>query len=101
MGNPAHLAGLNLVGLKRRGASRADIHELRAMLDSLGAGSFRDTARHLAEGEAGPTDPHGLRCAAGRFPSAPTLSPALFPALPGREIAGTSPPIRQQSGRRQ
>lgn len=53
-GPRGHLDGLNLVGLKRRGASRADIHELRAMLDSLGAGSFRDTARHLAEGEAGP-----------------------------------------------
>lgn len=28
-GNPAHLAGLNLVGLKRRGFSREQIHELR------------------------------------------------------------------------
>jgi UDP-N-acetylglucosamine acyltransferase len=30
MGNRAHLAGLNIVGLKRRGFSREDIHELRA-----------------------------------------------------------------------
>ena len=52
-GPRGHLDGLNLVGLKRRGASRAEIHELRDMLDKLGAGSFRDTARHLAEGEAG------------------------------------------------
>ena len=52
-GPRGHLDGLNLVGLKRRGASRADIHELRDMLDKLGAGSFRDTARHLAEGETG------------------------------------------------
>lgn len=52
-GPRGHLDGLNLVGLKRRGASRADIHELREMLDRLGAGSFRDTARHLAEGETG------------------------------------------------
>lgn len=52
-GPRGHLDGLNLVGLKRRGASRADIHELRDMLDKLGAGSFRETARHLAEGETG------------------------------------------------
>lgn len=47
------LDGLNLVGLKRRGASRAEIVELREMLDRLGAGSFRDTARQMAESEAG------------------------------------------------
>ena len=52
-GPRGYLDGLNLVGLKRRGASRADIHELRDTLDKLGAGSFRDTARHLAQGEAG------------------------------------------------
>ncbi|WP_207100380.1 acyl-ACP--UDP-N-acetylglucosamine O-acyltransferase [Paracoccus shandongensis] len=52
-GPRGHLDGLNLVGLKRRGASRAEIHELREMLDRLGGGSFRDTARHLAEGETG------------------------------------------------
>ena len=52
-GPRGHLDGLNLVGLKRRGASRADIHELREMLDKLGAGSFRDTARALAGGDGG------------------------------------------------
>jgi UDP-N-acetylglucosamine acyltransferase len=52
-GPRGHLDGLNLVGLKRRGASRADIHELREMLDKLGAGSFRDTARNLADGDSG------------------------------------------------
>ena len=52
-GPRGHLDGLNLVGLKRRGASRADIHELREMLDRLGTGSFRDTARHLAQAETG------------------------------------------------
>ncbi len=48
-GPRGHLDGLNLVGLKRRGASRADIHDLREMLDKLGTGSFRDTARHMAD----------------------------------------------------
>ena len=48
-GPRGHLDGLNLVGLKRRGASRNDIHDLREILDKLGTGSFRDTARHLAE----------------------------------------------------
>lgn len=52
-GPRGHLDGLNLVGLKRRGASRDDIHALRAMLGQLGAGSFRDTARNLAGEEHG------------------------------------------------
>lgn len=52
-GPRGHLDGLNLVGLKRRGASRTEILELREMLDRLGAGSFRDTARQMAEGETG------------------------------------------------
>ena len=53
-GPRGHLDGLNLVGLKRRGASRADIHALREMLGLLGQGSFRDTARQMAKGENGP-----------------------------------------------
>ncbi|MDP0929581.1 acyl-ACP--UDP-N-acetylglucosamine O-acyltransferase [Paracoccus onubensis] len=44
-GPRGHLDGLNLVGLKRRGASRADIAALRDLLGALGQGSFRDTAR--------------------------------------------------------
>lgn len=43
------LDGLNLVGLKRRGAGRADIAALRDLLDALGGGTFRDTARAEAE----------------------------------------------------
>ncbi len=39
------LDGLNLVGLKRRGAGRADVAALRELLDALGQGTFRDTAR--------------------------------------------------------
>lgn len=50
-GPRGHLDGLNLVGLKRRGASRADIAALRDLLDALGQGSFRDTARTRAETE--------------------------------------------------
>lgn len=48
-GPRGHLDGLNLVGLKRRGASRSDILALRKLLDELGTGSFRDTARAKAE----------------------------------------------------
>ncbi|MDO5620414.1 MAG: acyl-ACP--UDP-N-acetylglucosamine O-acyltransferase [Paracoccus sp. (in: a-proteobacteria)] len=51
-GPRGHLDGLNLVGLKRHGASRADIAALRNLLGDLGQGSFRDTAR--ARQEAGP-----------------------------------------------
>ena len=53
-GPRGHLDGLNLVGLKRRGASRADIHALREMLGKLGQGSFRDTARHMVDEDHGP-----------------------------------------------
>lgn len=44
MGNRAHLAGLNLVGLKRRGYDRAQIHAVRAAfrLMFLGEGVFSD-----------------------------------------------------------
>ncbi|MFN4062036.1 MAG: acyl-ACP--UDP-N-acetylglucosamine O-acyltransferase [Paracoccus hibiscisoli] len=50
-GPRGHLDGLNLVGLKRRGATRADITALRALLADLGTGSFRDTARGRAEAQ--------------------------------------------------
>ncbi len=42
------LDGLNLVGLKRRGADREEMRALRELLDDLGQGSFRDRARELA-----------------------------------------------------
>lgn len=50
-GPRGHLDGLNIVGLKRRGATRDDIHALREMLARLSAGSFRETARELAEND--------------------------------------------------
>ena len=45
------LDGLNLVGLKRRGVSRADITALRAAFQMLaqGEGPFMDRARRLGE----------------------------------------------------
>ncbi|MBU3029801.1 acyl-ACP--UDP-N-acetylglucosamine O-acyltransferase [Paracoccus marinaquae] len=50
-GPRGHLDGLNLVGLKRRGTSRAEIAALRKLLEALGQGAFRDTARSRAEAE--------------------------------------------------
>lgn len=47
-GPRGHLDGLNVVGLRRRGASRDDIHALRDMLHKLSEGSFRETAREMA-----------------------------------------------------
>lgn len=47
-GPRGHLDGLNLVGLKRRGAGRAEITALRELLGALGQGAFRDTARARA-----------------------------------------------------
>ncbi|MGB3178628.1 MAG: acyl-ACP--UDP-N-acetylglucosamine O-acyltransferase [Albidovulum sp.] len=49
------LDGLNLIGLKRRGAGRADIAALRDLIAALGEGTFRDTAR--ARSEAGDVSP--------------------------------------------
>jgi UDP-N-acetylglucosamine acyltransferase len=45
------LDGLNLVGLKRRGVSRADITALRAAFQMLkdGDGTFQDRARRLGD----------------------------------------------------
>jgi UDP-N-acetylglucosamine acyltransferase len=50
-GNHAHLDGLNLVGLKRRGFSRAQIHTLRAAYRDLFAadGAFQDRVAAVAE----------------------------------------------------
>lgn len=46
-----HLHGLNLVGLKRKGVSRADITALRAAYQMLaqGEGTFQDRTRRLGE----------------------------------------------------
>jgi UDP-N-acetylglucosamine acyltransferase len=55
-GPRGHLDGLNVVGLKRRGASRADILALRNLLTELGHGSFRENARVKAEGETTPME---------------------------------------------
>lgn len=55
VGNYAHLAGLNIIGLKRRGFSRETIHDLRAAYRLLFAdeGTFserlEDTARSFAD----------------------------------------------------
>ena len=45
------LDGLNLIGLKRRGLDRAEIHALRTAYDTLahGEGTFLDRARALAD----------------------------------------------------
>lgn len=48
------LDGLNLVGLKRRGAEKADMTALRDLLSALKAGSFRDTARQIADAPDAP-----------------------------------------------
>lgn len=43
------LDGLNIVGLRRRGADRADLHALRDLLGDLAVGTFRDSARARAD----------------------------------------------------
>jgi UDP-N-acetylglucosamine acyltransferase len=51
IGERAHLAGLNLVGLKRRKAGRDDIHGVRAAFGEMfeGEGTLQDRARTVAE----------------------------------------------------
>ncbi|MBC9246007.1 acyl-ACP--UDP-N-acetylglucosamine O-acyltransferase [Paracoccus sp. 11-3] len=53
-GPRGHLDGLNLVGLKRRGATRADIAALREMLTGLSQTSFREGAKQYARQDVGP-----------------------------------------------
>lgn len=67
VGEDARLSGLNLVGLKRRGVSRAEIAELQDALRSLtgGGGTLQARAEALGEarregGEEGSTQLHEL-----------------------------------------
>ena len=56
IGERAHLAGLNLVGLKRRSAGREEIHGLRAAFAEMfegGEGTLQERARAAAERYAG------------------------------------------------
>jgi UDP-N-acetylglucosamine acyltransferase len=55
-GQLSDLVGLNVVGMKRRGISRADIHVLRRAYETLffGAGSFRERLEQLAANQNGP-----------------------------------------------
>ena len=56
-GERAHLAGLNLVGLKRRGIEKAEISALRAAYGALfsGEGTLQDRADRLLEAHPGNT----------------------------------------------
>lgn len=51
MGNRAHLAGLNNVGMKRRGVSREEIRQMRNAYRTLfeGEGAFADRLNEVAE----------------------------------------------------
>lgn len=55
IGNRAHLGGLNLVGLKRRGFDRPTIHALREAYRAIftGEGSLAERARRVAERNEG------------------------------------------------
>ena len=57
MGERAHLAGLNLVGLKRGGAERADINGLRAAFAEMFEGEGNLQARVARAGERHPDNP--------------------------------------------
>ncbi|MER5171445.1 acyl-ACP--UDP-N-acetylglucosamine O-acyltransferase [Thioclava sp. GXIMD2076] len=48
-GPRAHVEGMNLVGLRRRGTDRAEITALRDLYKALGEGNFREVAREQNE----------------------------------------------------
>ncbi len=54
-GERGHLAGLNLVGLKRRGAARGDINGLRAAFAEMfeGEGTLQERAHRVGERHSG------------------------------------------------
>ena len=52
LGNRARLAGLNMIGLKRRGVERAELHRLRAAVRFLFGSSAGVFAERLAEAKA-------------------------------------------------
>jgi UDP-N-acetylglucosamine acyltransferase len=58
IGHRGKLAGLNIVGLKRRGCSRESIHRLRRAYRMLffGAGTFAERIERTAEAHAGDAD---------------------------------------------
>jgi UDP-N-acetylglucosamine acyltransferase len=49
MGDRARLAGLNLVGLKRRGADKAELHQLRSAYRTLFYGQHGDFDQRLEQ----------------------------------------------------
>ncbi|RJL06092.1 acyl-ACP--UDP-N-acetylglucosamine O-acyltransferase [Paracoccus aestuarii] len=55
-GPRGHLDGLNLVGLKRRGATRADIAALRGLVSALAGGAMRETARAREAADPSPME---------------------------------------------
>jgi UDP-N-acetylglucosamine acyltransferase len=56
MGNRAHLAGLNLIGMKRAGIARESIHIVRAAYKDLFSGErpIQEVARELQETASDP-----------------------------------------------
>jgi UDP-N-acetylglucosamine acyltransferase len=80
-GNHAHLQGLNLVGLKRRGFSRDQIHALRAAYRGLfeGEGVFQDRVQAVAERFA--DQPQVMEIVS--FIRADAARPLCAPAYPG------------------
>ena len=59
LGNRAHLSGLNLIGLRRRGVDRAGLHRLRVAFRTLFVGddSGEVFAERLIRVRAGADDP--------------------------------------------
>lgn len=56
MGNRAHLAGLNIVGMKRRGFERAAIHDLRALFRNVFEGDEGSLLERAEAASAGLPD---------------------------------------------
>ncbi len=83
IGNRARLAGLNVIGLRRRGADRAAVHELRAAVRTLftGDGVFAD---RVAAVRAEHSDPDFVTEVLD-FIEAPSKRGLIRASLPGEE----------------
>ena len=106
LGNRASLAGLNVVGLKRRGFSHEAIHELRRAYRMLFSGE--GTLKERVERRCGSLSRPGSRAADRRFPAPGRRSADLRSACrQGRRGVsdgggrGTAPPARDSLRRRQ
>ena len=86
LGNRAHLSGLNIIGLQRRGFTREQIHSLRRAYRLLFApeGTLKERAGDVAEEFKGHPIVHEILA----FIAAPSRRSLCMPSEQPKEVAG-------------